>query len=123
MAADAREPRLFSYCYDIRTFDFGASTAECARPLAPGWRWQRPDVGGSCCNARVTREDNDVGDCELTTAEFRSGKWMAWLREQNRWVEIPDNVIVREINPSPEQAHLCWAYERVLCFLPPYSDG
>jgi len=86
--------------------------------------WQRPDVGGSCCNARFKEEEGEeIGDCEPTTAEFRDGSWFAWLREQARWVEIPHEVILREINPSPEKAHLCWAYERVLCFLPPYSDG
>jgi hypothetical protein len=47
----------------------------------------------------------------------------AWLREQARWIEIPREVILREINPSPEKAHLCFAYERVLCFLPPHSGG
>jgi hypothetical protein len=84
--------------------------------------WRRPDVGGSCCNARSTREGQETGDCEPTTAEVRNGKWFAWLRQQERWVEIPDERILREINPSPENAHLCWAYE-VLCFLPPYTDG
>jgi len=86
--------------------------------------WQRPDVGGSCCNARLTEEEGvEIGDCEPTTAEFRSDRWFAWLREQTRWVEIPHEVILREINPSPEKAHLCWAFDRVLCFLPPYSGG
>jgi len=86
--------------------------------------WQRPDVGGSCCNARLTEEEGvEIGDCEPTTAEFRGDRWFAWLREQTRWVEIPHEVILREINPSPEKAHLCWAFDRVLCFLPPYSGG
>jgi hypothetical protein len=86
--------------------------------------WQRPDVGGSCCNARLREEeDEEIGDCEPTTAEIRGDRWFAWLREQARWVEIPHEVILREINPSPEKAHLCFAYERVLCFLPPHSGG
>ena len=86
--------------------------------------WQRPDVGGSCCNARQReKEGEEIGDCEPTTAELRGDRWFAWLREQARWVEIPHEVILREINPSPERAHLCFAYERVLCFLPPYSGG
>jgi hypothetical protein len=85
--------------------------------------WQRPDVGGSCCNARTRTDGREVGDCEPTAAEVRDGKWFAWLRQQKRWVEVPDNVIIHEINPSPEQAHLCWGFERVLCFLPPYTDG
>ena len=86
--------------------------------------WQRPDVGGSCCNARLREEeDEEIGDCEPTTAEIRGDRWFAWLREQARWVEIPHEVILREINPSPEKAHLCFAYERVLCFLPPHVGG
>ena len=86
--------------------------------------WQRPDVGGSCCNARLAKDDgNEEGDCAPTAAELRGGRWFAWLDAEKRWVEIPDGVILREINPSPEKAHLCFAYERVLCFLPPYSDG
>jgi hypothetical protein len=86
--------------------------------------WQRPDVGGSCCNARLREEeDAEIGDCEPTTAEYRGDRWFAWLRDQTRWVEIPHEVILREINPSPEKAHLCFAYERVLCFLPPHSGG
>lgn len=85
--------------------------------------WQRPDVGGSCCNARQVDGEQEIGDCEPTTAEYRGGRWFAWLREQARWVEVPDELILREINSSPENAHLCWAFGRVLCFLPPYSGG
>jgi hypothetical protein len=86
--------------------------------------WQRPDVGGSCCNARPAEKGIDEeGDCEPTTAEWRGGRWFAWLDAEKRWVEIPNNVILQEINPSPDKAHLCFGFERVLCFLPPYSDG
>lgn len=86
--------------------------------------WQRPDVGGSCCNARPARSgDAEEGDCAPTTAELRGSHWFAWLAPESRWVEIPDDVILRETNPSPENAHLCFAYERVLCFLPPWPDG
>ena len=86
-------------------------------------KWQRPDVGGSCCNARTMQDDIELGDCEPTAAELRGDTWFAWLSGQARWVEIPGEVILREINPSPEKAHLCFAYERVLCFLPPFPDG
>ena len=90
--------------------------------------WQRPDVGGSCCNARPAsvgdeHDSDEEGDCAPTAAELRGGRWFAWLDAEQRWVEIPDDVILREINPSPDKAHLCFAFERVLCFLPPYSDG
>jgi hypothetical protein len=85
--------------------------------------WQRPDVGGSCCNARVVKDGYEEGDCEPTRAEVRNGAWVAWLREQGRWVEIPDSRILRAVNPSPADAHLCWAYDQVLCFLPPHTGG
>jgi len=85
--------------------------------------WQRPDVGGSCCNARTTSDGQEVGDCEPTLAEVRGGHWFAWLRHQRRWVEVPDDLILHEVNPSPENGHLCWAFERVLCFLPPHTGG
>jgi hypothetical protein len=85
--------------------------------------WQRPDAGGSCCNARTTKNGYEEGDCEPTKAEIRNGIWFAWLREQNRWVQIPDIRIINERNPSPEDAHLCWAYDSVLCFLPPHTGG
>ncbi len=86
-------------------------------------RWQRPDVGGSCCNARFTGEGEEPGDCEPTTAILRGGQWFAWLRDQSRWVEVPDGVILREMNPTPESAHICFAYDRVLCFVPPLTGS
>lgn len=85
--------------------------------------WQRPDTGGSCCNARTVKDGYEEGDCEPTKAELRNGTWFAWLREQNRWVQIPDIRIIHERNPSPEDAHLCWAFDSVLCFLPPHTGG
>ena len=66
--------------------------------------WQRPDAGGSCCNARTTKDGYEEGDCEPTKAEIRNGIWFAWLREQNCWVQIPDIRIINERNPSPEDA-------------------
>jgi hypothetical protein len=74
-------------------------------------------ASSACCSPE------EIGDCEPTTAEIRGDRWFAWLREQARWVEIPHEVILRDVNPSPEKAHLCFAYERVLCFLPPHSGG
>ena len=85
--------------------------------------WQRPDAGGSCCNARTTKDGYEEGDCEPTKAEIRNGVWFAWLREQNRWVQIPDIRIINERNPSPEHGHLCWGFDSVLCFLPPHTGG
>jgi pimeloyl-ACP methyl ester carboxylesterase len=45
--------------------------------------------------------------------------WWAKLQDSSEWVQIPDERIIRERNPTPEQAHLCYLYGRVLCFVPP----
>ena len=57
--------------------------------------WQRPDVGGSCCNARSTTDGREEGDCEPTKAEIRSGKWFAWLQEQGN---VADQEMFRVFN-------------------------
>lgn len=85
--------------------------------------WKQPGTGVSCCDARMTRDDQEVGDCEPTRAEIRAGAWWAWLRQESRWVEIPDARIIRERSPNVTDAHLCWNYGRVLCFVPPATGG
>ena len=57
-------------------------------------------------------------------AEIRAGAWWAWLRQETRWLPIPDAKLIRERNPSGQDAHLCWTPARgVLCFLPPDTGG
>lgn len=75
----------------------------------------------SCCNARIEGPDGtEVGDCEPTLAIVVRGQWRAWVRQIGDWVAIPDDKILRERNPSGQDAHLCWTQLRgVICFLPP----
>ena len=84
--------------------------------------WKQPGSNASCCDARVTRDGRETGDCEPTRAEIRGGIWWAWLRQENRWVEVPDARIIRERSPNVTDAHLCWNGQ-VLCFVPPATGG
>lgn len=87
-------------------------------------RWKQPGSDQSCCNARIEREGIEVGDCEPTRAEVRNGAWWAWLRQEGRWLPIPDAKIIREPNPNVVDAHLCWSpVSGVLCFVPPDTGG
>jgi hypothetical protein len=81
--------------------------------------WKQPGSGTSCCNARTSKDGHEEGDCEPTRAELRAGRWFAWVPLQGRWVEIPESRILRERNPSPFDAHLCFAFDEVICFVPP----
>lgn len=104
--------------------------------------WQQPippNSNGfvpSCCSANTYTEDGQVhlmGDCEPTTAELRRDEkgdtyWVALLPryfiEQGYGPEvvIPEAKIIREINPEPQSAHLCWTPSSgVLCFVPPFG--
>jgi hypothetical protein len=87
--------------------------------------WMQPGVSPplSCCNARVEVDGVETGDCEPTRAEIRGGRWWAWLRQEDRWIPIADGKIVRERNPTGQDAHLCWSFGRVLCFVPPDTGG
>lgn len=87
--------------------------------------WLQPGTNISCCNARVERDGVETGDCEPVKAEVRGGNWWAWLRQESRWLEVPDSRILRERNPEigGQQGHLCYSYGRVLCFVPPDAGG
>jgi hypothetical protein len=82
-------------------------------------KWLQPDSAASCCNGRETKDGQTTGDCAPTRAEVRHGNWWAKLPDSSEWVQIPDERIIRERNPTPEQAHLCYLYGKVLCFVPP----
>lgn len=84
--------------------------------------WKQPGTELSCCNARITEDGEEKGDCEPTKAEMRAGVWWAWLRQESRWIAIPESAEVRERNPNVFDAHLCWNH-RVLCFRPPDTGG
>ena len=90
---------------------------------------QRPDM--PCCNARVERGGEVVGDCYATTAEPRpsaehpDGPIVWWAkRHDGVWIEINRRYILNELNPDStgSRAHLCENFHLgggVLCFLPP----
>jgi hypothetical protein len=87
--------------------------------------WMQPGTNVSCCNARVEVNGVETGDCEPVKAEVRAGNWWAWLRQESRWIQIDDSRIIREKNPTQggTDAHLCYSYGRVLCFVPPFGGG
>jgi hypothetical protein len=91
--------------------------------------WMRPDVPtSSCCNERKVNGEGDVtGDCYPTDAVLKDGHWWARRIDTDIWLEIPDEKIIREINPDPTgtRAHLCESIygAGVLCFVPPFGGG
>lgn len=89
--------------------------------------WMQPGISPplSCCDARIMHPSgNETGDCEPTRAEVRNGQWFAWLRQEHRWLPIPDSKIIREKSPNIFDAHLCWLPGKgVLCFVPPATGG
>lgn len=89
-------------------------------------QWMQPGVDppASCCNARIEKDGQEVGDCEPTRAEVIAGDWWAYLRQENRYIRIPNAKLIRERNPSGQDAHLCWTpASGVLCFSPPDTGG
>jgi hypothetical protein len=98
--------------------------------------WRQPD-GSSCCNANQYYDEEKLvhmlGDCEPTEAELRATgerrngrqvvQWWARLPKYlgGEWVPIPDERVIKQINPEPSKAHLCYNYGRVLCFVPPFG--
>lgn len=87
--------------------------------------WMQPGTTISCCNARVTTYGVEHGDCEPTRYEMRKGEWYAWLRQESRWIAIPDEKLIRERNPSGEEGHLCYNThtQQILCAVPPDVGG
>jgi len=87
--------------------------------------WMQPGVIPpiSCCKARKVEGGVETGDCEPTKARIVNGNWQAWLRQESRWIDIPDDKIIRERNPTGQDAHLCWSFGRVLCFVPEDTGG
>ena len=93
--------------------------------------WTGPN-GLSCCDARVVKDGREVGDCEPTGAELRRDKegvphWWAKApaSEGGQFVEIPDDKIIRQKNPTQggTDAHLCMSHGVIRCFVPPFGGG
>lgn len=87
--------------------------------------WMAPDnPATSCCNARITTNGVETGDCEPTEGRIRDGQWQAWIRQTGRWVVVPDVKIIRQPNPNIFDAHVCWTLDRgIICFKPPDTGG
>lgn len=87
--------------------------------------WKDPaNPSLSCCNARVEKDGQEVGDCEPSKAEIRNGMWFVWIRQTREWLIVPDAKIIRERNPNTFDAHICWTPLRgVICFVPPDTGG
>jgi hypothetical protein len=90
--------------------------------------WKQPGSVLSCCNANEyadeSQEHHIKGDCEPTEAKLVDGHWIARLPKYKGggWIPIPDDKIIREINPEPSTAHLCVnSNNSVLCFVPPFG--
>jgi len=91
-------------------------------------KWMQPNSSMGCCNARVkTPDGGEVGDCEPVPAEIKNGSWRAWFPKETRWIDIPDDRIIRERNPEQggPNGHLCYNEytKKVLCFVPPDTGG
>jgi hypothetical protein len=71
--------------------------------------WMMPDDRSrSCCNKH---------DCAPAEARFdrQTGRWMAFSRIRQEWVEVPEAKIEHE-RDVPMGAHLCENSSGVLCF-------
>jgi len=76
--------------------------------------WQRPDVGGSCCNAKSADDPN--GDCRPTTAYMGDDGWWRARIAPGRFVPVPPNKI---LNRSADgRCHVCERFGVVICFQP-----
>lgn len=84
--------------------------------------WKQPETGMSCCNGET---DERRGDCYDTEAKFEHGQWYALRREDQRWLAVPDKVILKDGATPDGKAHLCAPAPiteedlRVYCFRPP----
>lgn len=91
--------------------------------------WLQPGTNSSCCNERIETTIEGVtsvsGDCIETDAELRSGVWFAWYFPESRWVEVPDDRLVRKHPKTLGKASLCYNpyQKKVLCFAQPDTGG
>ena len=78
--------------------------------------WQRPDVGGSCCNAKSA--DDPSGDCRPTTAYIGDdGWWRARIGPgPNGYAVVPPNKILKRA--ADGRCHVCERFGTVICFQP-----
>ncbi len=76
--------------------------------------WQRPDVGGSCCNN---------ADCAAASDVRISGNQYEVLF-QGRWIVVPPEKVLRSVQNPDGLPHLCDIPMQdggvtIFCFMPP----
>jgi hypothetical protein len=85
--------------------------------------WQRPDVGGSCCNNM---------DCRAVRARpDGDGGWEIYLPEYRRWKAVPRKVTMKPDMFKDGRSHVCtghpgsWSFEElpIYCFTPAEVKG
>lgn len=122
--------RLAVYCF-LAVLVFGVMIAAAnAQDGHARWHhyyqnWKQPGTTISCCNARVNVMGVEMGDCEPVPYRFEKGEWHVWVRQENRWMHVPDDRIIKERNPSSEEFHFCYnPYTKaILCAVPPDTGG
>ena len=76
--------------------------------------WQRPDVGGSCCN--------DADCAAAPDVRISGGRYEVLF--QDRWIGVPPEKVLRDVQNPDGHPHLCAVPRQdggvtVFCFLPP----
>ncbi len=76
--------------------------------------WQRPNVGGSCCNN---------ADCSAA-ADYRINGGRYEVLFQNRWIPVPPEKVLHNVENPNGNPHLCAISLQdggvaIFCFLPP----
>lgn len=111
----------------LAVLSIGSAFAQDHHPLHRDFyrHWREPlNPERSCCDARVTKDGVETGDCEPTKAEMRKGDWYVWIRQLERFERVTDDVVVYERNPNGQDAHICWTPGRgIICFVPPDTGG
>ena len=78
--------------------------------------WQRPDVGGGCCNGESPEDPS--GDCRPVKAYLADdGWWRARIGPgPYGWVVVPSNRILK--GAADGRCHVCERFGAVICFQP-----
>jgi len=89
--------------------------------------WKIPGTQRSCCNARFDQMGVERGDCEVSIFELRQtekgAQWFAYVPMLKRVIPVPDEKIIRAVNPDPtgRDGHTCVNRytKELLCAVPP----
>ena len=85
--------------------------------------WLQPNSTLSCCNERKDDNGEITADCSEEVAELRNGKWFVYLSYEFRWIEVPDNKLIRKHPKEMGKASICYnpISKEVLCFAQPQT--